>query len=126
MNVEIFALYIFSRFSRLSNMRENIYNVKLTFIIPHTSNKIEYANLSPCKIANFRKFAKIYTRGNIYFHSIQRKCFHAYPQQKSQDTLFFYAISFNIHRITNRDSFVFRMNSPFGDVARGLLGMAKM
>ena len=68
-NVEIFALYIFSRFSRLSNMGENIYNLKITFFIPHTSNKIKYANLSPREIANFRKFAKIYTRENIYVHS---------------------------------------------------------
>ena len=69
-NVEILALYVFLRFSRLSNMRENIYNLKTTFIIPHTSNKIKYANLSPREIANFRKFTKIYTHENIYVHSI--------------------------------------------------------
>ena len=51
-------------------MRENIYNLKITFIIPHKSNKIKYANFSPREIANFRKFAEIYTREDIYVHSI--------------------------------------------------------
>ena len=39
-NVEFFALYIFSRFSHFSNIRENIYNLKIYFCIPHRGNKI--------------------------------------------------------------------------------------
>ena len=69
-NVEIFALYIFSRYSRFSSIRENIYNLKTSYIMPHRGNIIKNANLSPRDIANFRKFAKIYTRENIYIHSI--------------------------------------------------------
>ena len=34
LNVDIFALYIFSRYSRFINIRENIYIVKITFVIP--------------------------------------------------------------------------------------------
>ena len=32
-NVDIFALYIFSLNSRFSNIRENIYTMKISFII---------------------------------------------------------------------------------------------
>ena len=69
-NVEIFALYIFSGFSSFSIIRENIYNLKINFIIPHRGNKTKNANLSPREIANFRKFAKIYTHENIFVHSV--------------------------------------------------------
>ena len=62
MNVDIFALYIFSRNSRLSNVRENIYIVKITFILLHRGNSIKNAKINPREIANFRKCAKIYTR----------------------------------------------------------------
>ena len=33
-NVDIFALYIFSRYSRFSKIDENIYNLKTTCIMP--------------------------------------------------------------------------------------------
>ena len=70
MNVHIFALYIFSRYSCFSNIRENLYNSKITCIVPHRGNNIINAKLNPREIANFRKFAKMYTRENIYIHSI--------------------------------------------------------
>ena len=70
MNVEIFTPYVFLRYSHFSNICENIYNLKITCIMPHYyGNNIKNANLIPCKIANFRKFSKIYTRENIYVHS---------------------------------------------------------
>ena len=69
-NVDIFALYIFSRHSRLSNVRENMYIVKITFLMLHRGNNVKNAKINPREIANFRKFAKMYTRENIYIHSI--------------------------------------------------------
>ena len=42
-NVEIFALYILSRYSRFSNIRENMYNLKITYIIPHRGINIKNA-----------------------------------------------------------------------------------
>ena len=65
-NVDIFALYIFSRYSRLLNVRENIYIVKITFIMLHRGNNIKKAKINLRQIANFgnaRKFidAKIST-----------------------------------------------------------------
>ena len=78
-NVDIFALYIFLRYSRFSNFRENIYNLKTSYIMPHRSNIIKNANLSPREIANFRKFAKIYTRENIYIHEyVTYRCYCVY------------------------------------------------
>ena len=67
-NVDIFALYIFSRYSR--NVRENMYIVKITFIMLHRGNYIKNAKIKPHEIANLQKYAKIYTRENIYVHSI--------------------------------------------------------
>ena len=64
-NVEMFALYIFSRYSRFSNIRENIYNLKFSYIMPHRTNIIKNANLSSREIANFCKFVKIYTREKV-------------------------------------------------------------
>ena len=69
-NVYIFALYIFSRYSRLSNCRQNIYIVKTTLIMLHRGNHIKNAKINIREIANFRKCANIYTRENIYVHSI--------------------------------------------------------
>ena len=69
MNIDIFALYIFSRYSRLLNVGENIYIVKITFIMLHRGNNIKNAKINPPEIANFGKCAKIYTRENIYVHS---------------------------------------------------------
>ena len=69
-NVDIFALYIFSRYSRLSNIRENMYIVKITYIMPHRGKNIKIANANPREIVDFRKCAKIYTCENIYVHSI--------------------------------------------------------
>ena len=56
MNVDIFALYIFSRYSRLSNICENIYIVKITFIMPHRGSNIKKkAKINMREIANFGK-----------------------------------------------------------------------
>ena len=46
-----------------------MYIVKITFIMPYIDNNIKNANINPRKIANFHKFAKRYTRENIYVHS---------------------------------------------------------
>ena len=54
MNLDTFALYIFSR-SRLSNIRENVYIVKITFIMQHKSKNIKNANINLREIANFQK-----------------------------------------------------------------------
>ena len=69
-NVDIFALYTFSRYLRLSYIRENMYNVKLSFSMPYRVNNIKNVNLNPHEIAYFLKLANIYTRGNVYVHSI--------------------------------------------------------
>ena len=71
--VDIFALYIFSRYSRFSNIRENMYIVKINVKLPHRGNNIfkKNANINLCEIANLRESTKMYTRGNIYVHSIQ-------------------------------------------------------
>ena len=37
-NVDIFALYIFSRISRFLNIRENMYTSEITFVIAYTAN----------------------------------------------------------------------------------------
>ena len=68
-NVYIFALYIFSRYSCLSNVRQNIYIVKITFIMLQRGNNFKNAKINLREIANFRKCANIYTRENIYVHS---------------------------------------------------------
>ena len=69
-NVEISVLYIFLCYSRFSNIRENMYNLKITFIMPHRGNNFKNANLSPREIAILHKITKMYTRENIYAHSI--------------------------------------------------------
>ena len=46
-----------------------MYIVKITFIMSYIDNNIKNANINPCEIVNFRKFAKIYTRENIHVHS---------------------------------------------------------
>ena len=37
-NVDIFALYIFSRNSRFLNVRKNMYTSKITFVIAYRAN----------------------------------------------------------------------------------------
>ena len=71
---ELYTLYIFTRYSRLSHVREK-YIVKITLIMLHRGNDIKSAKINPCKIANFWKFAKMYARENIYVHSII-SCFY--------------------------------------------------
>ena len=71
-DIDIFALYIFSRCSRFLNVRENMYNMKITFIVPPKGNTVKNANINPREIVNFRNFAKMYMRENIYIHSIHR------------------------------------------------------
>ena len=46
MNVDIFTLYIFSRYTRLSNIRENIYIVKITFTLSHRGSNIKNAKIN--------------------------------------------------------------------------------
>ena len=71
-NVDIFALYIFLRHSRFLNVHENMYNVKITFIMSFSGNIVKNVNINAREIVNFRNFGKIYTRKNIYIHSIAR------------------------------------------------------
>ena len=68
-NVEIFALYIFSRNSRFLEMRGNIFNMKNTFIIGQRAKNTKNANFNPSEIAHFVKSTTIYTRENIYVYS---------------------------------------------------------
>ena len=67
-NVQFFALYIFSRYSRFRSVRENMYIVKSSFIMPDIDNNL--------RIANFCKFVKVHTHENIYVHSmyLNTKC----------------------------------------------------
>ena len=67
MNVEMFALYIFSRYSRFRNIRQNMFIAKITFIVPYRpiDNNIKNANIDLREIANFRKFAKMYVHAKI-------------------------------------------------------------
>ena len=69
-NIEIFALYIFSRNTRLLKVRENMCDVKITFTIPFEGNTMINTNLNPCEIVNFLQYAKIYRSENVYVHSI--------------------------------------------------------
>ena len=55
--VNIFRLYIFSLNSHFSNIRENMYNAKITFIITE-SGYPENVNFSTRKFFIFLKFAK--------------------------------------------------------------------
>ena len=57
-NVEIFVLYIFSRYSRFRNIRENMFIVKITYIMPYIDNNLKNANINPHEIANFHKLRK--------------------------------------------------------------------
>ena len=44
--------------------------MKVTLIMSFRDSIVKNANLNPHEIVNFCKFAKIYTRKNIYIHSI--------------------------------------------------------
>ena len=48
-----------------------MYIVKITFIMQHRGKNIKNAKINLCEIANYRKIVKIYTRENIYVHSIR-------------------------------------------------------
>ena len=65
-NIEMFALYIFSLNSRFLNMREKLYTVKITIII---SERPKNANFNPCEFVHFHNSAKMYTHENIYVYS---------------------------------------------------------
>ena len=69
MNIEMFALYIFSYCLRFRNIHENVFIIKITFIMPYMDNNNKTANIDLLEIANFRKYVKIYTRENIYVYS---------------------------------------------------------
>ena len=68
--VEFFALYIFSLNSRVLNIRENIYTMKITIIKASRTICIKNANFNAREIANFHESANIYTREKIYVYSI--------------------------------------------------------
>ena len=68
-NVDIFTLYIFSSYSRISHIRENIYSVKITFIMPHRGSNIKNTNINQREMVNFSKCAKMYTRKKVYINS---------------------------------------------------------
>ena len=46
-----------------------MYSAKISFIVTYRLKNIKNTNLNPREIAYFLKFAKIYTRENIYVHS---------------------------------------------------------
>ena len=59
MNVDIFALY-------MSNIRENMYIVKITLMMPDKGDNIKNANINPREIANFSEMREnLYTRKYI-------------------------------------------------------------
>ena len=62
--VHIFVLFAFIKYPK------NMYIVKITCMMSHRGKNINIANINPREIANFRKCAKMYTRENIYVHSI--------------------------------------------------------
>ena len=68
-NVGIFASYIFSRNSRFLNIHENMYTVKIPFMLAYRVIYSQNVNINPREIANFRRSVKIYTSENIYVHS---------------------------------------------------------
>ena len=55
------------------NVRENMFNVKITLIMPFRGNIVQNANLNPHEIACFLQFAKMYTPENNYVHGIQNQ-----------------------------------------------------
>ena len=69
-NLDIFALYIFSHFSRFPISTKICMTQKSTIycLIEHDNSR--KANLNPCEIASFLQFTTIYTRENIYVHSM--------------------------------------------------------
>ena len=71
-NIEVFAVYIFSLNLRFLNIFENIYTVKITIIIAKRVIYTKNANFNTHEIAHFHKSAKIDTRENIYIYSIQK------------------------------------------------------
>ena len=68
-NVEIFALYIFSCYLHFSNIREKYEQLENYLYYTTVGNNMKNVHLSPHKIANFPKFVKMYSRKNIYIHS---------------------------------------------------------
>ena len=47
-----------------------MYSVKITFTLQFRGNTFKNVNLNPREMVNFRKYKKMYTRKNIYVHSI--------------------------------------------------------
>ena len=95
MNIDIFTLYIFSRYSCLSNICENIYIVKITFIMPHRGSNIKNTNTNLRKIANFRKSAKnLYTQKYLHsqyilwFYGISIQTEYSFSKKKKAKELF--------------------------------------
>ena len=86
-----------------------MYIVKITGIMPYIDNNFRNANINPREIVNFRKFAKIYTRKNIYVHSIASIA--SLNDPLILDLVFMYIVSmfeFNVQSITCsfRDQFI--------------------
>ena len=69
-NLVIFELYIFSHNSCFLTICEYIYPSRITFIIAYKTSCTSNVNFNTHKIAHFHKFAKIYTRENIYIHCL--------------------------------------------------------
>ena len=63
-------MYIFSRYSHMSNIRENMYSMKISITMSYSVKNIKNANLNPRENAYFLEFAKMYVRENVYVHSI--------------------------------------------------------
>ena len=90
-NVDIFAMYMFSLNSRFLNIRKNMYTVKITFVISQRDRYAENANFDTREIAHFQKYAKIYTRENIYLYTIQkRERVLFWPRKFSERIQFFF------------------------------------
>ena len=74
-NIEMFALYIFTRNFRILNIHENIYTMKITLIAYRASYPYN-VNFDPRKIAHFHKTTEIYTK---YLRS---QCFKVFIETK--------------------------------------------
>ena len=72
MNVDIFVLYIPSRYSRSSRIHENIYIVKITFMMLHRGSYIKNTKINLREIASFRN-AKISTFTVSQYHGVMIK-----------------------------------------------------
>ena len=62
-NIDIFALYIFSHYSHLSHIRENMNNVKISFTMPYrvkNKQKYKFKSMRNCLFSQIRE--NVYTQ----------------------------------------------------------------